>query len=72
MMVILDPNNSQNSPKFPLFIILVDLDGVLASMVWGAHAVSKRTLIGVIDLQSLGHLRLMVQKIFPNRVRGGN
>ena len=48
MMVILDSNNS---PKFPLFIILVDLDGVLASMVWGAHAVSKRTLIGVTDLQ---------------------
>ena len=72
MMVFLDPNISPNSPKIPLFIILVDLDGVLASMVWGAHAVSKRTLIGVTDLQSLGHLRLMVQKIFPNRVGGGD
>ena len=71
MMAILDPNNSKNSRIFPLFIIFVDLDRLLANMIWGAHAVSKRTLIRVSDLQSLGHLRRMIEKLFKNRVGEG-
>ena len=72
IMANLDLNNGQNSRKFALFIIFVDLDGLLVNMIWGAHAVSKCTLVRITSLQSLGHLRHNVQKIFQNRVRGGS
>ena len=62
MRVILGSNIGQNSLKFSIFIILVDLDRVLANKIQGTHAVSKCTLIKVSGLQSFGHLRHMVKK----------
>ena len=70
MMVILDPNNDINSRKFPLFEKFVDLISRPANMIWGAHAVSRYTLVRATDLKSLGHLRHMVETLFHNRVGG--
>ena len=72
MMVILDLINGQNSPKFPLFEKFVDLISRPANMAWSAHAVSKCTLVGVTDLQSLGTCDLYLKSYSKIELGGGS